>query len=352
MIAHLPKIFTLIKIEFFMLLHARPFDLQLRHPFTIANYSRTHTPVVFVEIHDADDHVGRGEAALPPYLGETQASVLEFLSKTTHILAAQKTDLTLSKIAFLMAQIDALAVGHTAAKASVDIALHHLFALQTNIPLWQHFGVSPDEMPLTSCTLGIDTAEVLREKVHEAADFEVLKIKLGSADDRTLIQTIRQATQKPLYVDANQGWRNREWSLDFAHWLHSEGVQLIEQPFEKHNLSDTAWLAERSPIPIIADESCQRLGDMAALSGVFHGINIKLMKCTGLTEARQMIEKAHAWQFKILMGCMTESSCAIMAAAQIAPLCDWCDLDGPWLIANNPFATPTLINGRIVLDDF
>jgi L-alanine-DL-glutamate epimerase-like enolase superfamily enzyme len=216
-------------------------------------------------------------------------------------------------------------------------------------PVWSLFNVSPENMPPSSFTLGMDTPEILRQKLPESDDFQILKIKLGSDDDRAIIRTIREVSEKPIYADANQGWTDREAALDLTYWLQEQGVLLVEQPFHKNDLESSAWLTERSPLPVIADESFQRLSDLPRTANCFHGVNIKLMKCTGLAEAVRAIRAARQNNLKVMIGCMTETSCGISAAAQIAPLCDFVDLDGCWLIRNNPFKMPQLGDGRIRL---
>jgi L-alanine-DL-glutamate epimerase-like enolase superfamily enzyme len=206
-------------------------------------------------------------------------------------------------------------------------------------------------MPVTSYTIGIDTPEVFRQKVHEAAGYKAIKIKLGSGDDKQLIDIVRSVTDVPLYVDANQGWTDRQQSLDLIYWLHEQGVQLIEQPMLKTDPDSNAWLTERSPIPILGDEAVQRLADVEQARGVYHGINIKLMKSAGMYEAKQMIDKARSLGMKILIGCMSETSCATLAAATLAPQCDWADLDGPLLTSNNPYAMPDFSEGKWALSN-
>jgi L-alanine-DL-glutamate epimerase-like enolase superfamily enzyme len=152
-------------------------------------------------------------------------------------------------------------------------------------------------------------------------------------------------------VDVNGGWTDKKFALDTIHWLQEQNVLFVEQPMGKENLDDHRWLTGRSPLPVLADESCQRLGDVKKLEGIFSGINIKLMKCTGLNEARKMIEKAREIGMKVLMGCMSETSCAVSAAAQIAPLCDWADLDGPLLIRKDYFSGVKFAGGKLFLND-
>ncbi len=322
--------------------------LELRYPFRLATGSRTHTNVMLTEIHWRG-LVGYGEAAMPPYYGENHETAALFLERAAVALSqlSESFELSESSIPIILSEIDALAPGNHAAKASVDIALHDLWGKIAGRPLWQMLGVEPDNMPATSFNLGMDTPEVLRQKLLEAADFQIIKIKLGADNDREIIQTIREISDKPIYADANQGWKNREAALDLVHWLAEQNVQLVEQPFPKNDLDSAAWLSARSPLPIIADESFQRLSDLAHLGNSFHGVNIKLMKCTGLAEGFQIAKAARAKGLKLMVGCMTETSCGISAAALIAPLCDYADIDGCWLIRNNPFALPTLEAGKI-----
>lgn len=332
-----------------MQLKFQPLLLELRHPFRLATGMRTHTNAMLTEI-SLGAYTGFGEAAMPPYYGETHQSAAVFLGLAAARLQTYHQPLSGSLIAAIMQEIDALAPGNHAAKASVDIALHDLWGKMEGKPLWSLWGISPEKMPPTSFTLGLDSPEMTRRKLEEAGDFQILKIKLGSDDDRAVIRTVRELSDKPIYADANQGWHNREAALDLVCWLQEQQVQLIEQPFHKNDLESAAWLTERSPLPIFADESFQRLSELERIAGCFHGVNVKLMKCTGLTEARRTIAAAGAKGLQVMIGCMTETSCAIAAAAQIAPLCDFADLDGCWLISNNPYEMPALDQGIIQLN--
>ena len=328
-----------------MRLHAYPYTLQLAHAFTIATGTRTSTPAMMVEL-EFDGLTGYGEAAMPPYLGESQESAAKFFALFD--AAAIKDPFQLEEI---LPRIDALAPGNTAAKAALDIALHDWIGKKLGTPWHRLWGLDPARTPLTSFTIGIDTPEVVRRKTVEAAPYKILKVKLGRDDatDRQLIETIREVTDTPITVDANQGWRDREEALRMSEWLAARGVVFIEQPMPKEQIDDTAWLRERSPLPLIADESVQRLADVPKARGVFDGINIKLMKCTGLREAHKMITLARALDLKVMLGCMTETSCAISAAAQLSPLVDWADLDGALLIKNDCFDGATVVDGRVVL---
>lgn len=326
-------------------LRFRPYTLEMRHVFTVASFSRTTTPVVLTEL-EYDGVIGYGEASMPPYLGETQESVMQFL---------RKIDISSFSSPFQTAEIleyvDQLAEKNTAAKAALDIALHDLLGKMMNQPFYKIWGLNPDLIPPTSYTIGIDTEEMIRKKVAEANQFKILKVKLGLDTDKMIIDTIRSVTDIPLCADVNQGWKNKEEALEMAHWLHERNVVFLEQPMPKEMIDENAWLTANSPIPTIADEGCQRLTDVPKLKGVYTGINIKLMKCTGMREAKQMAELARALDMKVMLGCMTETSCAISAAAQLAPLVDWADLDGALLIGNDIYDGMTVQNGKCVLPD-
>src|SRR5690554_4901588 len=305
-----------------------PYELELNHRFTISGFSRTTTPVVIVKIA-YDGLEGYGEASLPPYLGETQASVIEFL---------KKVDLTSfsnpAHIEEIMAYVDGIAIHNTAAKAAVDIALHDLVGKIIGAPWHKMYGLDKRAVPDTTFTIGIDSEEVVREKTREAVGrFNILKVKVGGEDDQRMIETIRSVTDLPLAVDANQGWKDRHEALDMIHWLKEKGVVMVEQPMPKYDFDNIAWLTERSPLPIFADESLQRLRDIEKMKGVFSGINIKLMKCTGMREAWKMRNLAEALNMKVMIGCMTETTCAISAASQLSAGLDFADLDGALLIS-------------------
>jgi len=324
----------------------RPYDLQLRHVFTIANFSRTTTPVVLTEI-EYDGITGYGEASLPPYLGETQASVMDFLKKIN--LEQFSSPFELDDI---LGYIDKIAENNTAAKASVDIALHDLVGKIMGQPWYKIWGLDKSKAPSTTFTIGIDTPEVVKQKTQEAADnFNILKVKLGGADDKKMIETIRSVTDRPISVDANQGWTDKYYALDMINWLKERGIVMIEQPLPKHNLEDAAWLTEHSPLPVFADESFQRLTDVLPLKGVFSGLNIKLMKCTGMREAWKMLTVARTANMKVMIGCMTETSCAVSAASQLSPAVDFADLDGNLLINNDIYKGTTVVNGKLALSD-
>lgn len=323
----------------------KPNELKLRHAFNLARNSRTTTPDVLVQL-EYDGIVGYGEASMPPYLGESIESVTKFLGNLD--LGQFNDPFRIEKI---LSYVDGTAPDNRAAKASVDIALHDLLGKIMGQPWYKIWGLSPEKTPNTSFTIGIDKADVVRQKVDEAAPYKVIKVKMGLDNDKELVEIIRSKTDKPLCVDANQGWTDKEKALDMCHWLKERGCMFVEQPFDKKMIDETAWLRERSPLPIIADEFCQRIPDVMRAYQVYDGINIKLMKSTGLHEAYKMAVLAKSLGMKLMIGCMTETSCAISAAAQLAPMADWVDLDGNLLIANDSFDGVKVVDGKITLTD-
>ena len=327
-----------MKLRFF------PYELKLRHVFTVATYSRTTTPDVQVEI-EYDGIIGYGEASMPPYLQHelgTMDSVLAFLKKVQNVIGQFSDPFQLEDI---LAYIDSLSAGDSAAKTAVDIALHDLVGKLLQAPWYKIWGLDKEKTPFTTFTIGIDTADVVREKTKECADrFNILKVKLGRENDKEMIETIRSVTDLPIAIDANQGWKDKHHALDMIHWLHEKGIVMIEQPMPKEQLDDIAWVAQQSPLPIFADESIQRLKDVAGLKGAFTGINIKLMKCTGMREAWKMVTLARALDMKVMVGCMT-------AASQFSPAVDFADLDGSLLIANDRFKGMEVVKGKITLPE-
>lgn len=320
-----------------------PYELKLRHAFNLATMSRTVTPGVQVEI-TIDSVTGYGEASMPPYLGESVESVTAFLSRIDPERLADP-------FAFerIHEYLDSIAPGNRAAKAAVDIALHDLTGKLAGQPWHRLWGLDPSLAPCTSFTISNDTPEELERKIAEAEPYRILKVKMGVPGDRELIETIRRHTDRPLCVDANQGWKSPQEALDNILWLAERGVLFVEQPLARDDIEGHAWLKERSPLPIIADEAVQTSADIPALARAYDGINIKLMKSGGMHEAYKMAVLARALGMKVMIGCMTETSCAVSAAAQLAPLADWVDLDGNLLIANDLFEGMTIEDGRVTL---
>ncbi len=322
-----------------------PYELKLKHVFTVSSFSRSTTPDVQVRI-DYDGYTGYGEASMPPYLGQTVESVCSFL---------KKVDLEQFPDPFciddILTYIDSLSDSDSAAKAAVDIALHDLVGKIIGAPWHRMLGLNPEKTPNTTYTIGIDTDEMVKLKTREVAgQFKILKVKLGTPRDREMIRAIREVSNLPIAVDVNQGWKNKKKALDEIFWLKEQGIVMVEQPMPKEMLDANAWLTERSPLPTFADEAIQRLKDIPAVKGAYTGINIKLMKCTGMREAWKMMNYARAEGMKVMIGCMTETSCAIAAAAQLSPAVDFADLDGNLLIANDIFRGTTVVDGKITLN--
>ncbi|MBK7266605.1 MAG: dipeptide epimerase [Ignavibacteriales bacterium] len=319
----------------------RPYTLELKHVFTLANSSRTTTPVMLTEIQYGD-LVGYGEASMPPYLGESHETASTFLAKVD---LSQFNDPF--KLEEIIDYIDTIDAGNYAAKASVDIALHDLVGKLIGQPWYKIWGYDSEKTPFTSFTIGIDTPDVVKTKVKEAAEYKILKVKLGRDTDKEMIETIRSVTDVPICVDVNQGWKDKHFALDMIHWLKEKGIVFIEQPMDKTKLDDNAWLTQNSPLPTIGDEAVQGLKDVIKAHGIYSGINIKLMKCGGMRNANKMIALADSLGLKVMVGCMTETSCAISAAAHLTPKALWADLDGALLISNDLYNGTKIVDGKV-----
>ena len=341
-----PQKFNIVKGDGKLHLKFFPYELKLAHVFTVASYSRTTTPDVQVEL-SWEGVTGYGEASMPPYLGQSVETVTTFLNKVD--LSQFNDPFQMEDI---LSYVDGLSEGDGAAKCAIDIALHDLVGKLLGQPWYKLWGLDPAKAPSTTFTIGIDTPEVVKEKTLEAAGkFNILKVKVGLDTDVEMIETIRSVTDVPLAVDANQGWKDRSKALDEIFWLKEHGIVMVEQPMAKERIDDIAWLTERSPLPIFADESIQRMKDIPSLVGAYNGINIKLMKCTGMREGWRMATMARALGMKVMVGCMTETSCAVSAAAQFSPYVDFADLDGNLLIANDRFDGVKVVDGKLSLPD-
>lgn len=321
------------------------YTLMLKQRFTISTYSRLTTPAVMVEI-EHNGLTGYGEASLPPYLDENQQSVISFLNKVN-----LKQFESLENLGSILEYIDEIEEGNNAAKAAIDIALHDLVGKMLNVPLYRYLNISMRNDVYSSYTLGISDEESFKEKIAEASQFKFFKVKLGTEHDQKIIKMIRSITDKPIYVDVNQGWSDKYFALDMINWLKEKDVLLVEQPLPKENLKDASWLTARSPLPIIGDEAVQNLNDLEKIKNLYSGVNIKLMKTGGINYAYRMIQKARGMNLKIMIGCMTETSCAITAASHLSPLADWVDLDGAELISNDLFTGMKILDGKIVIPD-
>lgn len=323
-----------------------PFTLEFKHAFGVHGHTRLSTNTVFVRIEE-EGVFGYGEACLPEYLGESTGETLEFF-KACEPFFEKITSADLSKnLAHVM---EGVSDRNNAGKAAIDIAINDLRAKLANKTFREFVGIANSTPRQTSLTIGIDSEEKIIEKIAEAEKFKILKVKLGTADDKGLIRLIRKYSDKPIYIDVNQGWTNKEHALEMLFWLSDQQVLLVEQPMPRGMKNEMKWLTKRSPLPTIADESVKRLKDLVVLDGEFSGINIKLMKCTGLTEALDMIAYCKKYQLKVMLGCMAESSCATSAMAQLMSLADFIDLDAPVLYTNDPFRGITYNEGYVQLN--
>jgi len=323
----------------------REYSLRLRHTFKISRGSVDTKQIAIVHL-EHDGIVGMGEASPTSRYGESFDTVKAFLDKVK--LDSFDNPFQLEAI---LNQVDSTSEGNYSAKAALDLALHDWLGKRLGLPLFEYWGLDKWKTPQTSFTIGIDEPKVLAQKIEEADQYPILKVKLGTDDDQKIMATIRNATDKTLRVDANEGWKKKELAVERIKWLEQQGVEFVEQPMPASDLDGTAWVRERVNLPLFADEDCVRYHDVPRLQKAFDGINIKLMKCTGLREALKMIHTARACRMKVMMGCMIETSLAITAAAQVSPLLDYADLDGNLLIANDPFVGVKVKEGKLQLPD-
>ena len=323
------------------------FELELLHTFRIARSADDTRESVLVSLA-AGERIGLGEAAPMARNDQTAASAQEALLALRGLPLEPPPALTPESIAQAVIPLRKRLEEQKAALAAVDIALYDMMGRESGIPLHEALGLDAEATPITSYTIGIDSPEVIARKVEEAASFPVLKVKMGLDNDYEIMEQVRSLTDKPVRIDANEGWTKEE-ALEKIRWLESQNVQFIEQPLPVSSLEETRWLAERVSIPLFADESLQGIGDIEGLAGAFGGINIKLMKCGGITDALGLIRAARERGLEIMLGCTIESSIGITAAAQISPLVDYADLDGNILIGNDPAEGVSTVEGKLRL---
>jgi L-alanine-DL-glutamate epimerase-like enolase superfamily enzyme len=316
------------------------YNLKFKNPFRISHGERHSTDCVFVSI-SYGAFTGYGEATLPPYLGISQQMVEEFIQKvSTEMLMADSPRQ-------LHVMLNTITPACYPAMAAVDMAWNDLMAQKNHLPLFKWLGLSEQYSAVGMFTIGVSNESELEGKLAEADVMPVIKIKTTGGNEKEIIKRIRKFTHKPLAIDANQSWEITGLKLDLLKWLNDEGVILVEQPFKKDAVFPPGIFND-SPVPFIADESFQTMDDLDRISGCYHGINIKLMKCGGIFPALQIIEEARKRNLKIMVGCMSESSCGCLAAAQLISHTDWYDLDGPLLINNDPFDGLRYKNGKII----
>ena len=322
-----------------------PYTLNLKYIFRISRGQRSNTPLLLTAI-DFDGVTGYGEASMPPLYGESQESAINFIQKVDLSGFNDPYD-----IDSMMAYVDGIEAGNSAAKASIDIALHDIAGKVASKPVYELFKLPGVESLPTSRTIGIDKPDIIKERTLEAKDFQILKVKMGSVNDREVMEAVKSVSDVPLYIDANQGWKEKSLALDNIHWLKEHGVVFVEQPMPVDMKDDMAWLKDESPLPIVGDESIQRLTDVEQADNFYHGINIKLVKSTGLNEGLKMAKLANKKGLKVMLGCMSETSCLISAAFQLASLADWIDLDGNLGVTNNPYQGIETVNGSLINND-
>ena len=339
-----------------MKISLRRFDLKLAHHWAIARSvqpgGRGGTDVfkvLFVELNDPDGTTGIGEAAPSSRYDESVDSVLEFLGRV------DPNRLSFADLPGAMEYLESIGTGDFAAKGAINIALLDGAARRAGHPLYDHLGLGfREKSHLTSFSVGIDRPEVIRRKVLEAEPYPVLKLKVGGPDDDQNLGALRDvAPTKWVRVDANEAWKTKEQALKQIEWLAGDGhVQFVEQPMPATTTpGEWTWLKERSPLPIMADESYLCAKDIQPCAGCFHAVNVKLAKTGGITGAKEALQAARHAGLKTMLGCMIESSVLITAAAHLAELTDYLDIDGNLLITNDPFVGVTAEAGVISFAD-
>src|SRR5690242_19982007 len=294
-----------------------------------------------------DGITGVGEGAPIVRYKENAAEAQRAIQSVQQMLAGADP----YQFAKVMAEVNRRIEGQQAAKAAIDIALMDWFGQKIGVPLYTYFGLDAGDAPVTTFSIGIDNPEMTRQKVREAEDYPVLKIKVGLDTDEATIEAVRSVTKKPLRVDANEGWKDKEEAVRKINWLEKQGVEFVEQPMPAPMIEETRWVRSRVHIPIIADEACLHAADIPKLKDAFDGINVKLDKAGGVLEAWRMIQIAKAFGMKTMLGCMVSCSCTVTAAAHLSPLVDYADLDGNLLIANDPFIGVQVKQGKLILSD-
>lgn len=320
--------------------------LNLKHTWTTVMSSSEFRDTFFVELSQ-DGVTGVGEGAPIIRYKESAQTCQQAVQAITPWLEKQDPRAFQKVMAGVFQRIQ----GNWAGKAAVDIALLDWAGKKLGVPVWRLFGLDRADAPVTTFSIGIDKAEIIRQKVREAESFPVLKIKVGLDNDEEVISAVRSVTNKPLRVDANEGFKSKEQAVEKINWLERQGVEFIEQPLPAANLEDMNWIRKRIHIPVIADEACLHPADIPRLAPHFDGVNVKIDKCGGLLEGRRMIELARSLNLKVMLGCMVSSSVAITAAAQLSPLVDYADLDGFLLISNDPYEGVQVDHGRLILPD-
>ena len=327
-----------MKLEFELL------RLKPRHPFKIAREVQTECEVFIVQL-TWEGITGLGEAAPSSYYGEDSATAHKALKK---IAGKVDGDLETVRGSLAAGKLRRALGAHASVRAALDVALWDIEGKKENQPLYELLGLDPAETPATSFSIGMDTPEVMDKKVDEAEPYRIFKIKMGIPGDMALLDRVIARSGKRIRVDAHEGW-DLETALLMSRELNERGIEFIEQPIHHREEEALRELKRLSPLPIILDESIIDPEDVAARRDQGHGINIKLMKCGGITPALMLIEEARKADLRVMLGCMLETSVAITAAAHLSPLVDYADLDGNLLLADDPFVGVTVTNSKLVL---
>jgi putative nucleotidyltransferase with HDIG domain len=325
-------------------LFAQPLNMPLANPFRISRSVQYEAHNLLVRLQDGE-FVGIGECAPRSYYGETQATALAALDQYADHLGIDPY-----AIEHIMARLERVLHRNASVRAGIDMALYDLVGKKLSVPVYRLLGLSPAHLPVTSYTIPIDTPAEMARKAMLARDYPILKIKLGTKHDVEIVREIRDVSSAILRVDANAAWTVKD-ALRMIDLLAPYDLEMIEQPIPPGDLAGLKLLRDHSPIPIFADESCVTCEDIPPLAGVVDGINIKLVKCGGISHALKMIHVARAHGLRVMIGCMIESSLGITAAAHLAPLVDYLDLDGALLLADDPFSGVGIVEGRLMLPD-
>jgi L-Ala-D/L-Glu epimerase / N-acetyl-D-glutamate racemase len=325
-------------------LTAKIVRLKLRHTWTTTMSSSEYRDTLHTT-YERDGLAGHGEGAPIVRYHEDAESARKAVESVRELLLAANP-MQFEKV---MAEVFQRVPGEWAGKAAIDIALMDWVGQKLGVPLYTYFGLDPRDTPLTTFSIGIDTPEITKQKTREAADYPVLKVKVGLSTDEPTIEAVRSVTKKPLRVDANEGWKDKEEAVRKINWLETQGVEFIEQPMPAEMIEETRWVRSRVHIPIIADEACQRAADIPKLKEAYDGVNVKLDKSGGLLEGLRMIQIAKALGMKTMLGCMISSSVSVTAAAHLSPLVNYADLDGNLLIGNDPFHGVQVEKGKLIL---
>ncbi len=325
-------------------LDAKIVRLKLQHTWTTTMSSSEYRDTLHVA-YSRDDITGHGEGAPIVRYHEDAVSAQKAVESVRDLLLSSNP----MQFAKIMNQVFARVQGEWAGKAAMDIALMDWVGQKLGVPLYTYFGLDAKDTPLTTFSIGIDTPEITKQKTREAAEYPILKVKVGLATDEPTIEAVRSVTKKPIRVDANEGWKDKEEAVRKINWLEKQGVEFIEQPLPAAMVAETRWIRSRVHIPVIADEACQHPSDIPKLREAYDGVNIKLDKSGGILEAYRMIAIAKSLGMKTMLGCMISSSVSVTAAAHLSPLVDYADLDGNLLIANDPFHGVRVEKGKLIL---